>query len=255
MFFIPFCFALTLVAQSPSSSTPQALTALQSAFQALAGKTTVNDATLTGTAEWIAGSDNETGTAVLKTVSDANRLDLSLSGGTRSEIRSSAGGGLVGTWIGPDGVSHAIANHNLMTDAGWFPAFTVENLLSATNAVNTYVGLETRNGSSVIHISASQHFSSLPADSAGLMQHLTQVDIYLDPSTLLPVSFVYNSHPDNNALLDILTEIRYSNYQSTAGAQIPLHVQKFVNNTLTVDLQFQTASLNTGLTAAQISAQ
>ncbi len=252
---LSFCFAVGLVAQNPNSSSPQALATLQSAFQALSGKTAVNDATLTGTAEWIAGSDDETGTAVLKTISSANRLDLSLSAGTRSEIRDSSTGCPVGTWIGPDGVSHAMANHNLMTDAGWFPAFTIGNLLSATNAVDTYVGLETRNGASVIHISASQQFTSLPDDSAGHMQHLTQVDIYLDSSTLLPVSYVYNAHPDSNALLDIPTEIRYSNYQSVSGAQVPFHVLKFVNNTLTIDLHFQNASLNTGVTAVQISAQ
>jgi len=84
---------------------------------------------------------------------------------------------------------------------------------------------------------------------------LTQVDLYLDPTTSLPVSYVFNSHPDNNAGLDIPTEIRYSDYKNVGGVQIPFHVQKFINNTLTLDLQFQNASLNTGITAAQISAQ
>ena len=250
-----FCFAASLIAQSPSSSSPQALTTLQSAFRALAGNTTVNDATLTGSAERIAGSDDETGTIVLKTMGGANRLDLSLSAGTRSEIRSSTASSPVGTWIGPDGVSHAMAYHNLMTEAGWFPAFTLGNLISSSNMVFTYVGQETRNGASVIHISASQQFPSLSGASATLMQHLTQVDLYLDPATSLPVSYVFASHPDSNAALDIPTEMRYSNYQTFGGVQIPLHVQKFINNTLTLDLQFQNASLNTGLTAAQISAQ
>jgi hypothetical protein len=93
---------------------------------------------LTGTAEWIAGSDDETGTVVLKTISGADRLDLSLSAGTRSEIRSSTASGPVGSWIGPDGVSHAMAQHNLLSEAGWFPAFTIGNLISSTNVVATY---------------------------------------------------------------------------------------------------------------------
>ncbi len=74
------------------------------------------------------------------------------------------------------------------------------------------------------------------------MKHFTEVEIFLDPSTFLPVSYVYNLHPDNNALVDIPIEIRYSNYQSVAGLQIPLHVQKFINNTLAMDAQFQNAS-------------
>jgi len=56
-------------------------------------------------------------------------------------------------------------------------------------------------------------------------------------------------------LLDIPVEIRYSNYQSVNGAQIPLHVEKYLNNTLAIDLQFQSPALNTGLTASQISGQ
>jgi len=244
--------------QSPTataSSSPQAATLLSQSAGALTGSVVVNDVTLTGSAKWIAGSDDETGTAVYKSTTGANRLDMAFSNGTRSEIRSNASGVPSGTWIGVDGVSHAMANHNLMTDAGWFPAFTLGSLISSSNMVLTYVGQETRDGASVIHISASQQFPNLSGDPASLMQHLTQVDLYLDSATSLPVSYVFNSHPDNNALLDIPTEIRYSNYQNIGGAQIPLHVQKFINNTLTLDLQFQNASLNTGITAAQISAQ
>jgi hypothetical protein len=147
-----------------------------------------------------------------------------------------------------------MANHNLMSDAGWFPAFTLGNLISSSNTVLIYVGQETKNGASVIHISASLVFPNLTSDTSELMQHLTQVEIYLDSTTSLPVSYVYNSHPDNNALLDIPTEIRYSNYQNVAGAQIPLHVQRYFNNTLTTDLQFQNASLNTGVTTVQVTA-
>ena len=253
--FACFCSAASLIAQSTTSPSPQALTVLQGSYGALTGTTAVSDVTLTGSAEWIAGSDDETGTAVYKTTSGANRLDMTFRNGTRSEIRLNVAGTPSGTWIGLDGVSHAMANHNVMTDAGWFPAFTLGSLTSSSNTALTYFGQETRNGASVIHISATQPFPNLSADTATLMQHLTQVDIYLDPTTFLPVSYVFNSHPDDNALLDILTEIRYSNYQKMNGMQTPLHVQKFINNTLTLDLQFQNASLNTGLTTAQISAQ
>ena len=147
-----------------------------------------------------------------------------------------------------------MTNHNVMTDTGWFPIFTLSNLTSSS-VVLTYVGQETRNGTSVIHISASQLSPNLSGDIATLMQHLTHVDIYFDPTTSLPVSYAFSSHPDDNALLDIPTEMRYSNYQKVGGVQIPLHVQRYINNTLTIDLQFQNASLNTGITAAQISTQ
>lgn len=240
---------------STTTSSPQAVALLAQSAKLLTGSGGVTDVTLTGTVEWIAGSDAESGTAVYKALSGAHRLDLSLRNGTRSEIVSTVSGVYSGNWVGLDGVSHAIANQNLMSDAGWFPAFTLGNLISASNTVLVYVGPETRDGVSVIHISASQVFPNLSFRISAQSQHLTQVEIYLDATNALPVSYVFNSHPDDNALLDIPTEIRYSNYQNVAGAQIPLHVQRYLNNTLLTDLQFQNASLNTGLTVAQVAAQ
>jgi hypothetical protein len=81
------------------------------------------------------------------------------------------------------------------------------------------------------------------------------VDLYVDGATFLPISYVYNSHPDTDAGLDIPTEIRYSDYRTVDGILVPFHVQKLVNGSLSLDLQFQAASLNTGLSAAQISLQ
>jgi hypothetical protein len=240
---------------SSTTSSSQAATLLGQSAKSLTGATAVNDVTLTGTVEWIAGSDDETGTAVYKAVSGAHRMDLSFRNGTRSEIASTVSGVPAGTWVGLDGISHAVPDHNLMSDAGWFPSFTFGSLVASSNTVLSYVGQETRNGSTVIHISSSQVFPGFPGNVATLFQHLTHVDIYFDAATFLPVSYVYNSHPDNDALLDIPTEIRYSSYQAFGGAQVPLHIQKYINNTLVLDLHFQNASLNSGMTAVQITGQ
>jgi len=253
---ISFCVVPLLTAQNTSStSSTQAATIIQSAMAALTGKISVADITLTGTVEHIAGSDDESGTVSYKGLQGAYRLDMTFRNGTLSEIVAPVGGAPAGDWIGLDGISRPMANHNLMVDSGWFPAFTLGNLLASPTTNLSYVGQDTRNNPQVIHIIASQQFPSLPADPAALMQHLTQVDIYLDAATLLPVSYVYNSHPDDNLLVDITTEIRYSNYQTLGTAAIPYHVQKYMNNTLVVDLQFQNASINTGITATQIGAQ
>jgi hypothetical protein len=245
------------IPQSASSATssPQAASLLTQSVKALIGLGTISDATLAGAVEWIAGPDDEMGTAIYKAVSGAHRLDLTFRNGTRSEIVSTSNGIPSGNWIGLDGISHPISNHNLMSDAGWFPAFTLGTLISSSNTVLTYVGQETRNAASVLHVSGSNTFPNLSNNSASIRQHLTQVDIYLDATTLLPVSYVFNLHPDNNALQDIPTEIQYSNYQTVNGIQVPLHIQKFVNGSLALDFQVQSVSLNTGMTAIQISAQ
>lgn len=245
------------IPQSPATTTTssqQAATLLAQCAKALTGSTVVSDVTLTGTVERIAGSDDENGSATYKALPSANRLAMSFAGGTRSEIRGFDATGQTGTWIGLDGVSHTMAYQNLLTDPGWFPLFALQSITSAANSVLTYVGPETQSNLSVIHLTASQQFTGSTTESK-LMQHLTQVDVYVDPSTYLPVSYAFSTHPDNNAAVDIRCEIRYSNYQNIGGVQVPFHVQKFVSNTLALDLQFQTATPNTGLTVAQISAQ
>ncbi len=83
------------------------------------------------------------------------------------------------------------------------------------------------------------------------MGHLSQMDFFLDSTTFLPAAVTFNIHPDNNALLDIPIEVRFSDYRAVKGVQVPFHIQKFLNNGLILDLQFTTAVLNAGLGASQ----
>lgn len=243
-------FPGSISSQQTSTASTQALTVLAQSLAAMGGAAGISDITLTGTAERIAGSDDETGAASYKAVASASRLDLNLSKGTRSEIRVVGANGLGGNWIGPDGVVHEISQHNLLTDVGWFPIYTLTNLIAATDPVLTYIGIETKNGVSVIHIQSSQQQSNTPASFGPLQQHLTQMDIYLDASTLLPVALEFTTHPDDNALLDIPVEFRFSDYRAVGSIKIPFHVQQFLNGSLFLDVQFQQASVNSGLSAS-----
>jgi hypothetical protein len=256
----------------PNTWDPQAVSLLQKSLAAQVGEVQVSDVTLTGTAQWIAGSDDETGTATLMaTAVGDSRLTLSFSTGERDEIRNHAGTPLasslppgttaqmiqqqpVGAWSGPSGVMNGMAGHNVMTDATWFfPAATFGRLVAAPNYTLSYIGPETHDGEAVVHISVSQQLAQAPPSSASaaqmaaLTQHLSQMDLYLNSITLLPVALAFNVHPDNNALVDIPTEIQFSNYQPVDGVQVPLHVQRYLNNSLTLDLQFNNATLNSGL--------
>jgi len=95
----------------------------------------------------------------------------------------------------------------------------------------------------------------MAAKTAAVEQHLTQIDIFLDVSTSLPVALDFSTHPDNDAGLDIPVELLFSDYRPVNGAQIPFHVQKFLNNSLLLDLQFANAQLNSGLAASSFSVQ
>jgi hypothetical protein len=252
----PFVFVLSfLIPCAAQTTSPQAVQYLQRALAALSGSTPVSDVTLTGTAQRIAGSDDETGTATLKAIVGASRMDLNLSSGPRSEVQNSSGASPAGAWSGPDGVSHAISFHNLLTDPAWFfPAFPITHGLSSS-CVATYVGHETRDGQAVEHLTIAQTSAVQSSAGAPTMGHLSQMDFFLDSTTFLPAAVTFNSHPDSNASLDIPIEVRFSNYRAVNGVQVPFHVQKFLNNGLILDLQFETAVLNTGLAASLFQGQ
>jgi hypothetical protein len=245
------------VAQQTTSSITQATQLLHQSLAALQGNTSLTDVTLSGTARRIAGSDDESGTGVLKAIaSGAGRMDLSLSAGPRSEIQNLTADTPAGSWSGPDAVSHAIAYHNLLTEPAWFfPAFAIARRLSNSNYIATYIGHETHNGQAVEHVSVSQIFSSRSASSALLFKHLSQVDFFLDSTTLLPSAIAFTLHPDDNASYDIPIEVRFSDYRADSGGQVPFHVQEFLNNTLLLDFQAQTVTFNTSLSASTFQVQ
>jgi len=240
-----------------ASSSAQATTLLRQSLAALTGQAALTDVTLSGTARRIAGSDDDTGTAVFKAVaSGAGRTDLSLSSGQRSEAYDLSTPAPSGAWSGPDRISHAIVLHNLVPEPAWFfPAFAIARRLSSSGYVATYIGHDTHNGQAVEHIAVTQASSAQPPASSNLSQHLSQVDFLLDSTTLLPSAISFNTHPDDNALLDIPVEVQFSDYRSVNGAQVPHHIQKFLNNSLLLDFQVQTVTLNSGLSSSALSAQ
>ena len=252
-------------AASLQATDPQAAALLGRSAAALRGAAPLSDVTLTGTARRIAGSDDESGQAVLKArATGQSRLDLNLPSGKHSESRnvapgfslaSSSGSAAApsGKWTGPDGTAHDIAFHNLIAEPVWSsPAILLAQLQAKPSLVVTNLGQETRNGVAVQHLSVTQAAAGT-SETDRLMQHLSQLDLYLDPATLLPAAVTFNIHPDNNALLDIPVEVRFSDYRTINGAQIPFHIEKFLNNTLLLDLQFTNATLNSGLSASDFS--
>ena len=237
---------------APTASSPQAVTLASQALSTLTGSVQVNDVTLTGTGTRTAGSDVASGSVSLKALASGEaRLDLAVAGGTRSEIHNlDSNGASQGFWIGIDGSVHSMANHNCATDAAWFfPALSVLSQLSNPNLLVTYVGNETRGGVSVQHF----HFLVQNPAANGLFQQLGSEDVYLNASSNLPVAITFNAHPDNDASANIPAEIDFSNYQAVNGVQVPFRIQRLLNGSVLFDLTIQSATVNSGLTAAAFS--
>jgi hypothetical protein len=127
--------------------------------------------------------------------------------------------------------------------------------LAPSGYVATYVGHETRNDAAVEHLTISQSFSTLSVSQVAHLQPLSQIDLYLDSSSFLPVAATLNVHPDNNELMNIPIAITFSDYRTVGTAQVPFHVQRFLNNGLVLDLQFQNVLVNSGLTGSQFAVQ
>jgi hypothetical protein len=242
--------------QAPPTATrnPQAVALATNSVARLSGSVQIADITLSGTATRIAGSDTGSGTITLKALGTSNsRMDLSLSDGTFSEIRTAQTGTPQGQWLAASGSYNNVAAHNCMTDAAWFfPSLSVLSQLSNPNLVATYIGPETKAGVGVYHLRLS---IQSPTDPTGLLQQLSAEDVYLNASTYLPVALVFQTHPDTDALTNILVEVDFSNYQSINGVLIPFSIQKFLNGSLFLDITIQSAVLNSGLAQSVFTAQ
>lgn len=255
---------------APATSDPQAVALVQQALAVLTGGVAMADVTLTGTARSIAGSDDESGAATLTALATGDsKLSMTFPSGGRIEIRnpSTSSTGQAGAWSGPDGTMHLMAVHNLFTDPTWFfPAFTLGTVLSSQNEVLVYHGLETHNGQSLLHISAWEEFPQLSPDAStteatpetvpnAFLQRISQMEFFFDPNSMLPVALDFTEHSDSDASIDIATEIRFSNYQGTSGVLVPMHLQKYLNNSLELDLQCTNASFNSGLSSSAFAIQ
>jgi hypothetical protein len=239
-----FLYSPSATGQNPPPSDPQAISFAAQSIAAMTGGTTINDATLTGNVTWN-GSITDSGTFTLRALGqDESRMDLALSSGALTEIRDAQTGVTLGAWVLPDNTAGNFAPQNCWTDAAWF--FPVLGALSmGPTVVLSYVGQETRNGTSVQHLQAYQY---IPGQFRGVTpQQLSTMDFYLDTAALLPLVITFNAHPDDNSGTNLLVEIDFSNYQTLNGITVPTHIQKYQQGNLMVDMTVTGAAFNTGL--------
>lgn len=242
--FAAFLVTSTLsFSQGQPQSDPQAVSLAAQSIAALAAGKAISDVTLSGSVTW---NGSDTGTALLRALGTGeSRMDLTLTSGTRTEIRDAQTGLPLGEWIAPNNSSGYFASQNCLTDAVWF--FPVLGSLAAgPNVMLSYIGLETRNGESVQHIE-SYVYQSNPLGLTPSPQQLSTMDFYLDATTFLPAAVTFNAHPDNSASTNLFDEVDFSNYQTVSRMVVPMHIQKYQQGNLMVDVVVTAASFNTGL--------
>ena len=230
---------------------PNALALASKALQSLAGGTAITDITMEGSATYIAGTDQEMGPVTLVALGNQqSRVTLNLTSGQRLEIRS----GTRGVWSGADGVPHVTASSNSFVNAAWFyPALSLAALGRDPTLVATLVGQEVHEGAPVYHLLLQRALPSGTSGTASLIQRFSTMQLYLDATNLRPVALDFNIHPDRNMSTEIPVEIQYGAYQTSNGVWVPTHIQKYLQNSLVLDLTLANAAVNTGVSAGLFS--
>jgi hypothetical protein len=98
----------------------------------------------------------------------------------------------------------------------------------------------------VEHLRFSRVIAAKPKAAAEIGR-LSTVDVYVDPTSLLTVAIAFNAHPDDDESTDIPVKILFSGYRLVNGVNVPFHIQKLMNNGLTLDIAIDSAVFNSGL--------
>jgi hypothetical protein len=248
LFLSMLCVALSA---SPPASDRLAGALAAQAYTALTSGLNVTDVTLTTTATQ---TDGPVSTVVLKALgTDSARIDVF--GGQNLEIRTASSGTPQGIWTGTDGTAHPEVLHNCLTDAAWFfPVFS-SVFGPPQNVSLSYIGLEELNGAKVQHIQVTKIMQGQSQSDTNFIASLSAMDVYLDSVSMLPLAVRFNIHPDDDAGTNIAVEVDFSSYTKTNGIQMPLHIQKYVQGTLTLDLVVTNLAINSGLTLGDFQVQ
>lgn len=248
--------ASTAFAQTPTAtSDAKAITLATNSLAAMTGGTQVADITLKAKITSIAGSDDETGTGTFYAKgNDKSLLSISTDREHWSELRVSTNGVPSCKGKNADAAVVDFAEHNALTDAVWFsPVLSALTDTSDPAYVFSYLGQEQKNGLTVEHLRVS-HKVTGDLDK-GTLFRLSAMDFYLDASSLLPLAVDFKVHPNDNLNIDISEEILFANYQVVSGIQIPFHIARLLNGTVTLDAIVTSVLVNSGLPDAQFTLQ
>jgi hypothetical protein len=242
-----------LAAPQTAVRDPQALTLVSSSLQALTGGEPVSTVVLQANAAYVAGSDQESGTATLTASGNQQSLvQLNLTNGPRQEVRN----GPAGTWSGPDGTVHPMATHNCWTDASWFfPVLTLEAISADPTLAVSYLGPDSSKGQPTLHVQVQRVLPGQSGSATALILLLSTMDIYFDPQSFLPLVLDFNTHTDTDANTNLPVEIQFSNFQKVSGGLAPLHIQKFLQRTLLLDLTVSNVVVNSSVPASEFALQ
>lgn len=262
---IPLSVEAQQAAPTSGPQNSQTATILQQAIVAQTGGAAVTDVTMKGSFTTTFGPNTESGTVTfVATAKGQGQATFSTSAGARTEIRDISSGWPTLTATDTNTVTSTVTTQSALSPhpSTFFPAFVLASGMSSPIYASSYIGQETRNAASVQHVSVWLIPGGSWSASAQLLQQITQHDIYLDSSSLLPVAMIFTVHPydpttPNQPLIpfqgnavDGVEQIQFSQYQQVQGRSVPFHLHTTLQAgqlNVVSDFQFSSVSFNTGV--------
>lgn len=229
------CSTLNVFAFRTPQPPPSGATAPPITFSSAGFVSTVQ---MTGSATWSYGSDQQTGSVTLQASSQGQgRMVLQLSAGTRVETQNPfMDAQRQCTWTSFDGTLHNSADHQCWLDTIWFlPQITMQPGAGAPD--DSLSAATSPDGRSFRFHHERHPVNVSDQKTRKLLVHLSTVDLDVDPATGLATSLFFAAHPDNDAGMDLPVEIRFSAYSTFGAVTVPTRIQKYINNSLVLDIQ------------------
>lgn len=220
---------------------------------AFSGLLTVHKVQLSGEATYFAGGLKDSGTASLTAADDgSSQMQLVLSDtGRITEAQTGTGSSARCQWSGGDGVSHSVDVANCWRPALWFlPALSLQPSLLSKSTEQTFADLGQTTVGSGTAVYRGLQGQIVPSGASLSKPTVTDrikrstVNLGLDPKSYLPAVLAYSVHPNNGAPISIAIEVHYSDYRTVAGAQIPFHIERYVNGSLQLDIIVSSATID-----------
>ena len=264
----------SLLAQSSSTTTsgpqtPQTATILQQSIAAMTGGAPVTGVTMTGTMSVAiapgqpgGAPTTDSGTIMLvATATGQGKFIATTSSGTHTEIRDISSGSPTLAVTGTDGVTYAVTTQSALSPhpAWFYPALILTSGLSSSSYASSYIGQETWNGAAAQHIGVWLVYGVSSKSQPG--RH----DIYLDPSSLLPIGETFMVHPHDGMnpnrpivpyrgeTIDSSEQVTFSDYRQIQGRPVAfhLHISMGTGSPIVItDIQLSSVTFNTGATIA-----
>jgi hypothetical protein len=246
-FCTPYLFLMAVIA--PAARGQQ--TATPSLFQekaqaAITSGKSFHVLNLTANAEWVAGSQHESGTAqLMASVDGSTNVQLNLGQASRTEVQTAANPFRTCTWSNSAGTSYSIMGANCFIAIPWFAPglFTQSSSVLPALLTTSDDGEITKDNEILHQVRFLLNRQGMNTASTQQLIALSTVKVFYNPQTLLPDSLEYNIHPDDNDLQNIDVKVVFSNYQSVSGMMVPFHIERYIHHTLQLTLNISNAVL------------